>query len=77
MAHMIEYVIDVDRVVELDFLTGDDEYKSAWVDSRRERWGLLAFNTSTAIGAALAVRHIGAAAVKRLFGLSRLTGARA
>jgi hypothetical protein len=41
---MMRYVIDVDNVVEIDFLTGDDTYKQDWMDNRRERWKITAFN---------------------------------
>ncbi len=37
---MMEYVIETDRVRELDFLMGNDAYKQDWMTQRRERWGL-------------------------------------
>jgi hypothetical protein len=36
----MEYVIDIDRVEEIDFLTGNDAYKQDWMSERREHWGL-------------------------------------
>jgi CelD/BcsL family acetyltransferase involved in cellulose biosynthesis len=43
---MIVFVIDELGVDEIDFLTGDDTYKKDWMSCRRERSGLLAFNTT-------------------------------
>jgi CelD/BcsL family acetyltransferase involved in cellulose biosynthesis len=64
-ARMMEHVIDVDRVREVDYLTGDDAYKRDWMSHRRERWGMVAFNLRTAHGLLAAVRHIGGRALKR------------
>lgn len=46
-AHLMRYVIDVDRVLEIDYLSGDDAYKNQWMTHRRARHGLLAFNPRT------------------------------
>lgn len=37
---LMEYVIDVDKVEEIDFLTGNDAYKQDWMSERRERFVL-------------------------------------
>ncbi len=63
--HMIERMIDVDRVAEVDFGAGDDRFKRAWTSRRRERWGLVAFNPRTVRGALGALRHVVGARVKR------------
>ena len=34
------YVIDTDKVAEIDFLTGNDAYKQDWMSDRRERFAL-------------------------------------
>ena len=39
--HVMRYVIDTDRVSEIDFLTGNDRYKQDWMSVRRERVGFL------------------------------------
>ena len=35
---LMEYVIDTDRVSEIDFLTGNDAYKQDWMSERRKRF---------------------------------------
>jgi hypothetical protein len=54
-AHMIQHALDVDRVLEIDYLTGDDAYKKSWMTHRRERVGLRACNTRTLLGLASSV----------------------
>lgn len=39
-SYLMEYVIDTDRVEEIDFLTGNDAYKQDWMSDRRERYAL-------------------------------------
>lgn len=62
---MMEHAIDVDRVREIDYLSGDDRYKSDWMSHRREHWGILAMNPRTIRGAFAIVRHVGGRAAKR------------
>ncbi len=64
-AHMMRHAIDVDRVEQVDYLTGDETYKQDWMSHRRERWGIIAFRLSSAHGLLAAVRHIGGHALKR------------
>lgn len=49
-AFLFEQSLDVDRVVEIDYLTGDDAYKQSWMSERRERVGIIASNPRTARG---------------------------
>ncbi len=49
-AMLMQHVIDKDRVVEVDYLIGDDAYKQSWVSHRRERWGLVAYNPKSISG---------------------------
>lgn len=63
-AHMLEQVLDVDKVVEVDYLTGDDSYKASWMSARRERWGIIVFNPESIWGKVGIVRHIGGNSVK-------------
>jgi len=49
-AFLAESVIDQDKVFEIDYLTGDDPYKKDWMDYRRERWGIIAYNPKTLYG---------------------------
>ena len=37
-SYLMEYVIDTDKVNEIDFLTGNDAYKQEWMSERRERF---------------------------------------
>ena len=49
-AMLTAHVLDIDRVGEIDFLIGDDSYKTMWMDQRRERWGIVAYNPKTFLG---------------------------
>ena len=69
-ARMLEYALDVDRVAEIDYGRGDDDYKKLWLTERRECWGIAAYNRRTARGLAGALRHV---ALPKLAG--RLAGA--
>jgi hypothetical protein len=53
-AFMFRQALEVDRVREIDYLTGDDAYKRAWMSHRRERLGLVACNLRSARGFARA-----------------------
>ncbi|MFT3717864.1 GNAT family N-acetyltransferase [Pseudorhodoferax sp.] len=65
-AALMEHVMDVDRVQEVDYLTGDDAYKRDWMSHRRVRVGLVAFRWSRPRGLLAAARHFGGRAVRRL-----------
>jgi hypothetical protein len=56
-ARLMQHVIEVDRVREVDYLIGDDEYKRTWMSDRRERWGVVAYDPTTLAGAAGAARE--------------------
>jgi len=62
---MMEHALDIDKVREVDFLTGDDEYKKIWMTDRREYCGLFAANLKTPLGAAIAVKAISANLIKK------------
>jgi CelD/BcsL family acetyltransferase involved in cellulose biosynthesis len=42
-----EYVFDHDKVIEIDFMTGDEPYKKDWTPKRRERKGIMIFNNNS------------------------------
>lgn len=63
-ARLFQHALDVDKVAEVDYLSGDDAYKKDWMSHRRERWGILALNPRTLRGALGIARHIGGRAVK-------------
>lgn len=65
-AKLMEYVLDQDRVTEVDYLTGDDAYKRDWMTDRRERWGIMAFNSRTPRGLIAAAYHIGGPKIRQL-----------
>ncbi len=54
---LMRHVMDVDRVQEVDFLSGDDPYKADWMSHRRERIGLVAFDKRHWRGWLAAARH--------------------
>ena len=64
-AHLMQHSLDVDRVVEIDYLTGDDAYKKSWMSHRRERIGLLACNLRSPRGLVMAGREAAAQLVRR------------
>lgn len=45
--HLMQQVLDQDRVGEIDYLIGDEPYKQDWMSQRRERWGVVAYNPRT------------------------------
>jgi hypothetical protein len=62
---MMRHMLDQERVAEVDFGHGDDDYKESWLPQRRERWGIVACNPRSLAGLALAARHIGGRSIKR------------
>ena len=66
-ARLMRHVLDIDKVSEVDYLTGDDAYKKDWMSHRRERWGLLAFRGSSARGWVRAARHFLGKALRKVF----------
>ncbi len=64
-ATLFQHALDVDKVKEVDYLSGDDAYKKDWMSERRERWGILAMNPRTPRGVLAIARHVGGRAVKR------------
>ena len=66
-AMLMEHVIEKDRVIEVDYLTGDDPYKKGWMSGRRERWGIVAYNPLTLSGIFGLVREIAGRTYKSMF----------
>ena len=64
-ATLFQHALDVDKVTEVDYLSGDDPYKKDWMSQRRERWGFLALNPHTPRGVLAIARHVGGRALKR------------
>jgi Acetyltransferase (GNAT) domain len=66
-AKLMEHVLEVDKVQEVDFGSGDDPYKKNWLPQRRERWGILAMNPRSVAGLAAIIRNIGGRAAKNVW----------
>ena len=63
---LMQHAMDVDRVTEVDYLSGDDAYKADWMALRRERVGVAAFDMRRPAGLLAAVKHFAAARWQRL-----------
>ena len=50
-------MLDDEQVVDVDYLTGDDQYKQDWMRERRERHGIVAFRRASIRGLLSAGRH--------------------
>ena len=75
-AHLMEQAIDQDKVLEVDYLVGDDPYKRQWMTHRRERIGLVAFDYRTVSGLYLALRMRVGQLVRSSGWLKKLTKSR-
>ena len=51
MGEMLRYVIEIDGVSRIDFLTGDDVYKRDWMSHRRVKIEIRAYNRRSVRGA--------------------------
>lgn len=58
--YLMRHVWEQDKVIEADFLSGDDPYKSEWMSQRRDRIGLLACNLRTPEGMMVATKEFAA-----------------
>ena len=65
-AALFQHALDVDKVTEVDYLSGDDAYKKDWMSQRRERWGILALNPRTLRGVLAIARHVGGRTAKNV-----------
>ncbi|MFT3847497.1 MAG: GNAT family N-acetyltransferase [Propionivibrio sp.] len=65
-AHLFRQALDQDHVREIDYLTGDDDYKKSWMSERRERIGFIACNPRTMHGLWRATREFAGYATHRL-----------
>ncbi|WP_077034808.1 GNAT family N-acetyltransferase [Pelomonas sp. KK5] len=55
-----------EQVQEIDYLIGDDTYKSAWMAERRERWGFVAYRRASLAGSLAILRESATRLLKRL-----------
>jgi len=72
-AAMMRHALDTDRATEVDYLSGDDAYKRAWMSHRRERIGIVGFDPRSALGLAAAAHHLLGRAWRRLYPPGRPT----
>jgi len=63
---LMEFVFKEDKVRCVDYLTGDDAYKKDWMTHRRERVGVIAFNTRTLAGQFGAILNISGRSIKQI-----------
>lgn len=56
-AAMFETIMSHDDIHEIDFLTGDDAYKSDWMDQKRNRMWLVGCNKGTLMGYLYAIKY--------------------
>ncbi len=65
-AMLMQHVFEQDKVREVDYLIGDDPYKTTWMSQRRERWGIVAYNPRTLLGLLGLGLELAGRALKRL-----------
>jgi len=75
-AHLMQHVIDIDRVEVIDYLSGDDAYKRDWMSARRERWGLRMYRLGSVAGFAGAARSVAGSLARRGLSAVRRAGSR-
>jgi len=66
-AYLMQYVIDVDKVEEIDFLTGNEAYKRGWMSVRRQRWRLLFIKQNKSQGDSVMLMTMLRNGFKRIF----------
>ena len=57
-ALLMQHSFEVDKVTKVDYLIGDDPYKKTWMGERQERWGIVAYNPRTLVGAMLLAKEV-------------------
>jgi hypothetical protein len=62
----MQHVLVEDSVSAVDYLSGDDNYKQDWMSSRRERYGIAAYNPRSAVALFKLIAHKLSAAARRL-----------
>lgn len=67
-ALLMQHSFEVDQVSKVDYLMGDDPYKKTWMSARQERWGMVAYNPATVVGAMLLVKEVAGRKLKPWMG---------
>jgi CelD/BcsL family acetyltransferase involved in cellulose biosynthesis len=65
---MLRHLLDEERVTQIDFGRGDDDYKRGWATARRQMTGALLVNPWHISGAAALARHAAGRVRARLAG---------
>ena len=71
-AKMMQYVIDIDGVKKVDFLTGDDNYKKDWMNRRQELSRIIAYNSHTLEGFSGGMFYLLKTMIKKIPGILHL-----
>lgn len=74
--NVMQYLIDEEKVSRIDFGIGDEAYKTQWLTTRRELWGIMAYNRQTPRGAMLAAMMRGRRWARRARAALRPSAAR-
>ena len=73
--NLMQYLIDEEKVSRIDFGIGDEAYKTQWLTTRRELWGIMAYNRHTPRGAMLGAMMRGRTWARRARALLRNSAA--
>lgn len=66
-AFIMRHAIEQDQVQTVDYLIGDDDYKRDWMNTRRERWGVIAYNPRRLAGLLGLLREMLGRAIRSLW----------
>lgn len=61
LLRLMKHLINVDKIKVFDIGGGDEKFKLEWCTQHSENWGVMAFNSRTAMGLINALRHVGGA----------------
>lgn len=73
-AHLLESALDHDKVTRVDFLSGDDSYKSSWMNTRCTRVGIAAYNPHSLRGTLRLCNHKARKLARKLLSHQSSTG---
>ena len=56
-AKLMEHAFKIDKVLEIDYMQGDDHYKREWMTCQKERVGVIAYNSRNIFGLSLLIAN--------------------